>query len=160
MNHRGKKKSKSLSTASSGDSHHISSLESHRPTLTLNGGRFVKATFHDLAQNIFGHGGFLERHAGLGYTRSHHHNLLGSTPRVCIRIRSLGDIRVFNVEVLLKGNELCLRKVNAGESGTEATPATSTEATAATEATEATSSSTVTTSSPAKAYRESGSKQS
>lgn len=117
MNHSGKKESKSLSTTSSRDSDHVSSFECHGPTLTLNRRRFVEATLHDLAQDVLRHGGFFEGQARLGNTGSNNHNLLGRTPSVSLLIRPLGDIRVLDVKVLLKGNELGLAKVNIRKSG-------------------------------------------
>mmetsp|Transcript_5749 Transcript_5749/g.11467 ORF Transcript_5749/g.11467 Transcript_5749/m.11467 type:complete len:209 (+) Transcript_5749:92-718(+) len=112
MNHCWQQESQSLSGTCSRYTNQITSQESHGPSLTLDRSRLVKTTFEDFCQDVFGHGRLFKRHGRLGNSRSTDHNSLARTPSLRFLLRTLGNIRMFNVKVLFKRNQFLLRKIN------------------------------------------------
>lgn len=119
MNHGGQKESESLSRSRSRNSNHISALQRHRPSLTLNRGGFIKSALYDFGQNIFRHGSFVKRHAWLWNTCSLDYDLFGGSPGFSFLIASFGYIGMFQIEILFERNQFLLGEINIGEPSTQ-----------------------------------------
>lgn len=103
VDHGGEQKRERFSGACRGDAHHVPPEQGHRPALALDGGGLVEALLHDLPQDVLGHGRLFEGHGRLGNALSLNHDLAAFAPCVCVIFRSLGHVRVFDVEVLRGG---------------------------------------------------------
>jgi hypothetical protein len=119
MNHGRKQEGEGLTRPGRRYSYSILSLEGHGPSLGLNRCRSRETALDDLCQNVLGHGSLFKSHDRFRDIIALDDNLLGSSPSIGFLITFFGDIRMLQVEILFKRDELLLGKVNIVESRTK-----------------------------------------
>ena len=78
---------------------------------------FSETALEHFVQDVSWHGGFFEGEARLWDAVTVHSDLMLGTPTISILVRSVGDIRVFVVEVLLENWQFRQVPVDVSEVG-------------------------------------------
>lgn len=104
--HGGEGETDSLTGTSLGDGDHVPTAESHRPGLALDRRRRREVHGEELGEDVRGETGLLESRNGLLDVPSLNDHLVRGLVGVDLGLRSGGDGRVLDVEVLLDGDHV------------------------------------------------------